>query len=134
MLSPERSSVHETGIRDIDEQHRAVIRLAAKICDPANRDQPLTEALAELLSYASFHFSAEEDLMARVNYPSAERHAREHRDFEAQMMDFAYRRPEQLKWEPIAQFVEIWIRHHLLTFDAELARFCRPPRQSGSPL
>ncbi len=74
---------YSVGIREIDEQHKAIIECISSIKKAAVRyDRPATDvAVVRLLDLAQAHFKVEESLMRIHDYPRLEEHAAEHKKF-----------------------------------------------------
>ena len=65
---------YSVGIDDVDDQHRHLLRLLARVGALASTDKgtgALTKLLAELQDYAAFHFSSEEHLMKSAALPTS---------------------------------------------------------------
>lgn len=73
----------ETGIKIIDDQHKAIITKANKILKmDANTDKSeLSEIISFLMSYTNNHFLEEERLMIESNYDKFIEHRQEHNLF-----------------------------------------------------
>jgi len=104
------------GDAEIDEQHQHIFALAARLIDDAETGQgDVVEILADLLTHASYHFAAEEALMASVGYPDLASHRAVHTAFADELMAMAERlraaAPDAM--QEIAGFVESWIRGHI---------------------
>ena len=71
----------EFGIPAIDDEHKRLMDLANRVYTMVKTvDDPkvLMAAFTELRSYAARHFADEEDFMARIGYPDAAEHRRQH--------------------------------------------------------
>jgi hemerythrin-like metal-binding protein len=88
-------------------------------------EQIVGNVLEELSDYATYHFTAEEFWMMKHAYPNADAHNREHAFFSRRVMeirsDYANGRT-QLSRE-IQQFLQGWLKEHILTADADYAQF-----------
>jgi len=74
------------GVPLIDEQHEKLVGLLNALydtCRPENTFAPenFKAAVETLLKHFALHFSTEKNIMARVDYPGAERHNMEHEEF-----------------------------------------------------
>lgn len=75
---------YETGIREIDVQHRKLIDIGAKLEDMLHAGDSLDyydyilETIEELKDYTEYHFSYEEKRMEETGYPELEMHRMEH--------------------------------------------------------
>ncbi|MBE0626350.1 MAG: hemerythrin domain-containing protein [Burkholderiales bacterium] len=74
---------YETGIRNIDEQHRAIVEFV-NLFEQAGENRSGRNYVPGLISrartFVEFHFRVEECLMQLLPYPDAESHAAEHRN------------------------------------------------------
>ncbi|NJB68718.1 hemerythrin-like metal-binding protein [Desulfobaculum xiamenense] len=72
------------GIDDIDEQHEKLIDLINElyeaIMDGSDADV-IDEIVDEAHDYIGYHFSTEQDLMERYEYPEIDEHTDEHDDY-----------------------------------------------------
>jgi hemerythrin len=73
------SPLFETGIADIDGDHRALIALATAIGDGlARRDERFRATLQEFIDAAEKHFTKEEDILGRAGFPDLDAHKAYH--------------------------------------------------------
>lgn len=127
------------GIDAIDDQHRRLISLINRLHDViehCNRQatlksvlgelQTVSAIIGELIDYARYHFSTEEDYMRRYAFPESAAHQTEHRKFIEKIGDYQ-QRFEQKKTRislEIAEFLATWWRSHILNSDKKCAAFC----------
>ena len=70
----------ETGIEEIDDQHRELLNWANSL-SAANEEagaQKVTETLDNLSDYVSYHFRTEEEAMDTYDYGKLEKHRKQH--------------------------------------------------------
>lgn len=74
---------YRVGIRDIDEQHLAIVECVASIKQAvAEYDRQSADAnIVRLADLAQTHFAVEESLMRIIDYPRLEEHADDHKRF-----------------------------------------------------
>lgn len=74
---------YRVGIRDIDEQHQAIVQCIASVRQAVARyDRPSADAsLVRLAELAQAHFKVEESLMRMHDFPHLEEHADDHKRF-----------------------------------------------------
>ncbi|WP_346353291.1 diguanylate cyclase [Azotosporobacter soli] len=80
-ISLEWRSCWESGWEEIDAQHRQMFELANVLLNANGPDvskESLLPPLERLLEHVRHHFSAEEKILAKVNYPQAEEHGKLH--------------------------------------------------------
>ena len=115
------------GIEEIDGHHRHLVELLNSVYDNftagASRDT-LGSVLDELIDYATYHFTAEEQQMKAAAYPAFDDHSREHNHFSKRITeiqnDFHAGR-EALTLEVLV-FLVNWLTQHILRSDAAYAR------------
>lgn len=114
----------------IDQQHQELIQKFNDFLDACNarhgKDQ-LGELYQFLDDYVILHFHAEEDLMARYNYPGAMEHRAEHRDFTNRLAGL------RSDLEQVGPTVHVlirtnkallyWLTNHIKKIDVKLAQF-----------
>ena len=69
------------GIEEIDGEHKQLLALLNELNDAVEageRREALGKVLDGLIHYVVFHFTHEEALFLRTNYPGYERHRRQH--------------------------------------------------------
>jgi hemerythrin-like metal-binding protein len=125
-----------TNIKDIDEQHRVLFKLANQIVEPSTIERGPTffrEVVATLREYVHYHFAAEELTMQRAQYPRAELHRHWHDTFRTEVATIddeakAGGISKALKLR-VSFAIENWLLEHIRISDRELAEFL--VRKSG---
>jgi hemerythrin len=103
----EKPSYPDTGIEDIDVQHRGILDQLQQL-EAATVEQRTLLAvyvMSRLNRYTREHFDCEEALMQSCGYPGLEAHRQEHAEFLAKF--------ESLLVKAIAQEVSIEVTHQL---------------------
>ena len=110
----------ETGIAEIDDQHRRLFDMAAAFRGDGDQVR-VSRSLAMLCDYANTHLRDEEALLASIAYEKLDEHRREHERFRSmlrQLLD----QSRGLSLDEIAARIETLINglfyRHILTFDA----------------
>jgi hemerythrin len=128
-----------TGIAAIDEQHRHFFDVVGDLLQKAHRadltrgDQEV--ALEELINYACYHFSTEEEWMQAHSYPKRDykAHCREHALF---VDDVKKLRTRMYTGEDIfadlLTFASQWLVKHITKTDVQYAQFERGKRQRNT--
>jgi len=118
-----------TGDAEIDDQHRMIFALAAKLqstcdlyCDQADR---IADAVYGLADYTVEHFADEESFMHRCGYPEASAHRALHQHLSSRTLKFVadYMNGEEMAPETLAEFVTEWLRDHILAEDVRIVAF-----------
>ena len=121
-----------TGIRGIDDQHRALIHWAKTInsFDAANGDLTTLERASQfLISYARFHFVSEEHAMATSGYEEIAQHRLEHGMLRKQLAKMSETISNQDYGCDITTIcalqglVRMWIQNHISASDMAFARY-----------
>lgn len=119
----------DTGVEEIDLQHRYFLHLINRVeADFRNLDlsaEAKRRLLMELVKYSEFHFTSEENLMARYGYPEIEQHRLLHTDLLdnlSAMLDSS---------EQLIPFVHEWFLHHTVEEDGKFGRFFLKGNASG---
>jgi len=136
------SDRYETGIREIDTQHKRLFQAINRMESAYRAGTEETEAqesLAFLARYTLEHFETEEALMREIGYPMLEFHQKEHTELMTQILamkakldggfqvpldgaDFAAH---------MANFAADWLAHHINEADMGYVQFAkeRQPQQ-----
>jgi len=137
------SDRYETGIREIDAQHKRLFQAINRLDEAYREGTEETEAqesLTFLARYTLEHFETEEALMRTIGYPMLEFHQKEHAELMTQILvmkakldggfqvpldgaDFAAH---------VANFAADWLAHHINEADMGYVQFAKE-RQLGRP-
>jgi hemerythrin-like metal-binding protein len=120
----------DTGDQTIDAQHRAIVALCEHLT-AAEKDGPdeVRRVLDQLTEYVAVHFALEQDLMEREAYPAEDRaeHVAEHESMtrltRQQVLD--YRTGRLTSVAPMREWLDVWIRRHVVEMDGRLAEHIR---------
>ncbi|MCW8928939.1 MAG: bacteriohemerythrin [Gammaproteobacteria bacterium] len=123
-----------TGIRSIDRQHRGIIDLINQLHYAIKADdrKAITNILDDLIHYTASHFSFEEELQKKHNYPSFDAHKRKHDDFISRIENYKKMHDEgkdiakKLSGELI-----LWLTSHIKTEDQDYIPYCNKPLKQG---
>jgi hemerythrin len=126
------SPAHSVGVPFIDHQHQQLFARVDALLRAAVDDEPhdvLVELFVFLEEYIHEHFTAEEELMDRAQYPAAETHCEAHARFVDDIA--ALKSALVLKGESDDLLVRTlerltdWLLHHVGRSDRELGAFLR---------
>jgi len=133
----------QTGIPLIDRQHeeffeRANMLLRKCTTPEALNEKDINETLDFIWVYIIEHFSTEEDIMHKYEYPSITPHKQAHMEFRKQYM--AYR--EQIRISGITPdtmrdllfFMRDWFFKQIITHDIKLADFLKNKMKTDNTL
>lgn len=136
MISALWNPAWETGISDIDQQHRELFRQVDDLLLAVHHDEHLEQiprVLAFLTEYIETHFACEELQMERSAYPGLEVHRAVHDDMRqraSELLAGATEDPEVVT-DAVIVFLIDWLVGHIDGEDRLMARHlqrCQVPR------
>jgi len=130
MKSFEWDACYETGLNDVDEQHRYLVEIINRygelIAQNTISVEDIRIALYELSRYAEFHFKEEENLMRSVGLYEAhiEEHVKVHRAFMTDILSMQsfINDGNQKTSEQLLNFLIHWLAYHILGIDQNMSR------------
>jgi hemerythrin-like metal-binding protein len=128
----EWSAVYETGIAEVDAQHRRLVELINELSVAQAR--PAGQLLDELVDYAARHFADEERLMAAqpLQPEAVAAHVAEHRGFVAELSSLRAQE-EGADASTLQRFLASWLAFHILGTDRSMAVQLRLIGQGVAP-
>jgi len=119
---------YSIGVPQIDEQHKYLFLLMRKTYDNFINKihyNDLDYFLDELIDYATYHISTEEQCMIENSYPGLIKQKQEHDIFFARIVEMAndYHGGQKHLLLEILSFLHSWLSCHILQTDAEFGRF-----------
>lgn len=128
-------SDYDTGVDEIDEQHRILVNTINEANKKLSKDsslEMLEDITRDLLSYAIYHFETEEEMMQEHDYKTFsleayETHMKEHRDFSAQVVAVreSIKARDPISKEALIGFLTDWLIDHINNTDKRLAAFLK---------
>ncbi|GAB3546346.1 hypothetical protein GCM10027343_23980 [Noviherbaspirillum agri] len=114
----------------IDADHRNIFDIAHRLHAAklqSDENHILIAILAELVEYIHGHFSREEAFMHSINFPERDAHQFEHGLLMLRVRNLLRRFAEgnQGSYDELSEFVQKWIRYHIMNTDMALARYTR---------
>ena len=120
----------ETGIQEVDDQHRKLVelinKLGSQLAENDMADRHVENLLQELVNYAQYHFEDEKVLMAR--YCLDRRHCDQHLSAHKGFIDDVTYMVQRLKkgdgddGKSLLEFLIHWLAYHVLGCDQNMAR------------
>ncbi len=110
-------------IPQIDDDHRNLFAIANCLHDHivnGEHDQTISQALTQLAKYVHEHFTREERLMERFNFPGIDEHCKYHRLLEqivSSMQKVHHHEPEAVDNGKLLEFMRDWLEWHILGSD-----------------
>ncbi len=124
----------DLGIEAFDRDHKRLLALLNKLhhaVEAGHSQEVLARVLAALNIYVNFHFTEEEELFLRTNYPDYEPHRREHRKLTAAVeeirQDFEKSASDALS-QRVLEFLRGWLYDHHIRFDRAFAAYLEANR------
>lgn len=120
------------GVDEIDRQHQELIKRINDLMDGMEAGvgpEQVKSLLDYLEKYVVLHFGAEEELMARHDYPRRGEHVEEHAEFVRDMARL--RAQHQVEGATVAFTVEFnnrvcaWLVRHIMRTDVALGTFLK---------
>lgn len=129
----------ETGVENIDDQHRGLFALADALADAiatcTQTDEGVCEededtvanAIYGLSDYCIEHFADEESLMQSVNYPMLSVHRSLHEQLSADTLTLTARffNDEHIVPDTLGPFITTWLSEHIRRHDMRFVSYLR---------
>lgn len=124
---------YSVGVKSIDEQHDRYFDLVNEIIkmngqENVSNDEVMTK-LKALNDYAIYHFTTEENIFKKYNYPETQEHTANHRAFEEKLDEFINATKKETGTKKvlleIAQFAGSWLMNHIMNVDQKYAGFMK---------
>lgn len=113
---------YDTGISEIDTQHRQVFAIAGELHAAILEGRGKTELgtmFAGLVSFSRRHFEAEEALMKAANYAGLAQHKAEHEELAATLRGVTKITPD------VTKLLNDWLTHHITDTDRKMGAALR---------
>ncbi|MGL1893145.1 MAG: bacteriohemerythrin [Spirochaetaceae bacterium] len=127
---------YETGIEEIDNQHKTIITIINKynktIADKSiNSFKEIGTVLVYLINYTSFHFDAEESYMEKINYPGLHNQKELHKNLIQKLREILVKIKNKESYTPIEfyYFLMSWLNNHILGEDMNIGKYSRENQQ-----
>ena len=114
----------------IDTQHKLLIAMTNKLHEACRgSDEPAKEQFrktaSEVTAYVNYHFSTEEQIMLKTEYPGMAIHKRHHAEFMHQVLDIISTLETGKKYDPhqFVRFLRDWILSHVSFMDSKMGQY-----------
>jgi len=116
------------GIKQFDDQHKELIRIISELRNSKNSGESkiyLKSLLFELISYTKYHFTAEERMMEKHNYPYFNDHRLEHEKLTEQVENYLeqYSVGKSSLDEKVFEFLKEWLFDHIMVTDKNMGDY-----------
>ena len=122
---------YQTGITDIDEQHKRIFDLLGKLenhLTTSEEDENIAvETVMDLLDYTLKHFIFEENLMELSEYPEFNKHKLGHDMLTLKVMQYKNDIDSSVKINllELKDFIFEWLTSHILMVDMQFVPFLK---------
>lgn len=123
-------STFELNIKEFDDHHKHLVGLLNSLHDCFQSEsckEKLGVIIGELINYAMYHFSAEEQWMEEHKYPRFSQHRDEHIAFAKKVSEFQkdFKDGKEELTLDVLTFLVNWLTEHILGSDANFGNFAR---------
>ena len=120
----------ETGLQDVDDQHRSLLLQMDQLFEAIRMGEEraeVTNTMRHLALYVDYHFSHEERLMAEAGYPGLEEHRKAHDALRGTVQKIIQAQVDgsPTLLEDVTVCLQDWLFHLLDTLDRRMAAFLR---------
>lgn len=128
---------YKTGITLVDDEHRRLFEIIKDTNDVIHAEllhdkyDEIMRLLGELREYTEVHFSDEEQLMERINYPGLDAQKRAHSAFVARLVEIdlaeldAMDDNQQEYLMDLIGFLLGWLSNHILGMDKQIGTYMK---------
>ena len=129
------SKRYAVGIPVVDDQHKEFFRLIGELSDAVLKNEELDcrYLMARLEVYSLYHFTSEEHLMQKYQYPDIDKQIREHKIFRARILSLKEKCNESGELEAhkmLLEFLENWLKNHIIEMDRKYAPYLKKTKAS----
>jgi len=132
------SDKYATGIELIDTQHKELVKLTNELylaCLTGREaiQSAFKESLSRMVEYVRFHFTAELELLARINYPDYAHHKKQHDELVQKILDASKNFAGGSKFvaNKFVRTLRDWVFGHIAIFDKEYAAYVADQKAKG---
>ena len=129
---------YSIGIKLVDDQHIELVKLTNKLFANClegreHSNKAFIATVKEAVDYVGYHFSTEEKLMERVNYPEYAEHKNQHKDFVREVFTKVEEFNAGKLRTPITfvYFLRDWVLHHIAVCDKKMGQYLLNLSKSG---
>lgn len=127
------------GIPVIDEQHKELLKLTNTLYEACRQGDAAARAdfekvIRSTVDYVKFHFSVEEQIMERVNYPEVHEHKKEHESFVIKVLEGVKNFESGKSFVPniFVRFLRDWVLTHIAMSDRKYAEYIQQLKKQGA--
>jgi hemerythrin len=124
------SSRYSVGIKEIDDQHKALLDLINNLYHSTTGNEEkhrahFREVIAQSVSYIKNHFSFEEKYMLATNFPEYQAHNQMHKEFILKVVaaDKDFEAGKRLVLVNFLKFLRDWVLSHIAVEDMKYSEY-----------
>lgn len=122
------TDTYNTGIAEIDQQHKKLVDLLNSLHDAMTKGQAkavLGKILGELVNYCAGHFATEEKLFDKHDYPDAADHKEKHKKMVSKVLALQaqFEEGKAMMTIEVMEFLQQWLDKHILGTDKKYGPF-----------
>jgi hemerythrin len=132
-------SSYSVGIPLVDEQHKELINLTNKLyqgCMTGREvsKQVFLQTIRGAVDYIGYHFTTEEKIMIRINYPGYGTHKKEHTDFVKEVLSKIddFNSGKIFTPNAFVHYLKDWVLTHIAVCDKKMGDFLIEMKKDGS--
>jgi hemerythrin len=122
------SASFSVGVKELDAQHEHMIGILNRLNDAMRSgkgSQEVGPIINEMVTYAQFHFTAEEKILAANAYPAMTKQRAEHASFNRKAADFQtdFQKGKLALSIQVMDFLKKWWEGHIMSEDMKYAEY-----------
>ena len=117
---------YSSGIVEIDNQHKQLLRLLSIVDDEVKGDHRwprIHDSIIDVINFARFHFQFEEALMRLYGFPDYEKHCKVHQQIIVQAENLVANTLDNIPQDDVVSFFVNWQVAHTKKEDQAFARY-----------
>ena len=121
----EWSDTYQTGVPDIDREHKQLFSIINDLHDRVSSGSDgasIKATIAALVDYVNYHFAREEALLETCGYAHIIDHIENHRKLQGDIVSYSKSysdNPETFDIDDFMRFLANWLKGHILETDME---------------
>jgi hemerythrin len=121
-------ALYSVGVKAIDDQHKKLVEMLNELHEAQGRGQSagvMNQVLSDLIAYADYHFTTEEDFMRNYEYPDYLKHKAKHDALRQTALGLQadFRSGKRAVSIELSHFLRDWLAHHIQGTDKQLGVF-----------
>ena len=132
------SDSFSTGIELIDNQHKRLVELTNQLYQACRLggealDTAFKDTMSRVVEYVRLHFTTEQEMLKRINYPNYTEHKGEHDSLIKMVLETTKDYGDRKKFVPnnFVRFLKDWIVGHIAHSDKLYAAYIANQKKNG---